>query len=465
MLFVQKQPLNPIEGPIQPCIKRDPPRFVEAGKHWTANPGDIILDNATNPYLIDGTILAVARDRNKTQYGQKSYTFKVNKAFRPPLIDRDDLVPLSRLPRPTTQYRNNPSIPFQTMNPMSMEGRNYVKQQRCADNILPSFFHRVDQPQPDVVINLQQKLPSVSVETPKSFGLHLPTEGCTDPNIRKIGWEVTLRNKKAVEAKSNPSFSIGVQSQHNDVSLSEHNPKVFADAGRTFCLRNNNSSQQDISLQKRNPSVYADSKKEWFVHFNAEQPDIELDLHNPSVFANAGHSSMLRHTNTVEKDISLERKNPLVFAHAKKEYAVNLNDVSNTKDIFLEQKRPNASASSGRAQNIETIQDRNIELKQRVIHTNTGTGRRAMEFGNPEHSKKEAPRIANRVQTSASSGMENMVKETIRNEDIFLKQTLTPNKGDTYTSNSAMPVFCEKRPDVRIKSKERLRPASSGNWS
>lgn len=463
MLFVQKQPLNPIEGPIQPCIKRDPPRFVEAGKHWTANPGDIILDNATNPYLIDGTVLAVARDRNKTQYGEKSYTFKVNKAFRPPLINRDDLLPLSRLPRPTTQYRNNPSIPFQTTNPMSMEGRNYVKQQRCADNILPSFFHRVDQPQPDVVINLQQKLPSVSVETPKSFGLHLPTEGCTDPNIRKIGWEVTLRNKKAVEAKSNPSFGLGVQSQHQDITLEEHNPKVFANAGKNFSFLENNSSQQDISLQRRNPNVFADSKREWFIHFNAEQPNIELELHNPSVFADAGHSSSLRHINNTERDISLQRKNPLVFANAKKEYAVSLQNTGNSQDIFLEQKRPTASAYSGMAQNIETIQDRNVELRQRVIHTNTGTGRRAMEFGNPEHSKKEAPRLANRVKTSAMSGREGVIKETLRNEDVSLRQTLEPNRGNTYKSDSAMPVFCEKRPEVRIKSKQRVKPISGGN--
>lgn len=463
MLFVQKQPLNPIEGPIQPCIKKDPPRFVEAGKHWTANPGDIILDNATNPYLIDGTVLAVARDRNKTQYGQKSYTFKVNKAFRPPLIDRDDLVPLSRLPRPTTQYRNNPSIPFQTMNPMSVEGRNYVKQQRCADSILPSFFHRVDQPQPDVVINLQQKLPNVSVETPKSFGLYLPSEGCTDPNVRKIGWEVTLRNKKAVEAKSNPSFGLGIQTQNQDISLEEHNPKVFVEAGKNFCLKENISSQKDIQLSKRNPSVFADSKKEWFVHFNAEQPTVELELHNPSVFADAGRTSSLKYTNSEQRDVVLERKNPLVFAHAKNEYGLNVDGIMGEKDIFLEQKRPNASASSGKRQNIETIQDRNIELKQRVIHTNTGTGRRAMEFGNPEHSKIGAPRLANRVKTSANSGMENIVKETPRKEDVFLKQTISPNKGDIYKSDSAMPMFYEKRPEVKIKSKERLKPAFGGS--
>ncbi|ALX27536.1 hypothetical protein GMAR_ORF162 [Golden Marseillevirus] len=341
------------------------------------------------------------------------------------------------------------------MNPKSVEGRNYVKQQRCADSILPSFFHRVDQPQPDVVINLQQKLPSASAETVKTPGVFLPTEGATDPNIRKIGWQVTLRDKKPVQVTANKTQCIGLQEQVIVPELQHHNPKVFAGAGKNFSLRQNNASQ-DISLERRNPAVFANSGKEFFVHFNAEQPDVELQLHNPSVFAEAGHSNPMKHTNFQERDIELQRKNPLVFAHAKKEYALNLQNPDS--NVELEQKRPTASAFSNISKNVETVQERNVELKQRVLHTNADTGRRAMEFGNPEHSRKDNLRLAQRVQTSAVAGRDTFVKETPRNENVSLRPTLEPNRGNTYRSDSALPVLLQERPQVQIKSKQKVQP-------
>nr|WQM87200.1 hypothetical protein [Marseillevirus cajuinensis] len=463
MLFRQKQPLNPIEGPIQPCIKKDPPRFVEAGKAWTVNPGDIILDNAENPYLVDGTVLAVARDRNKTQYGQRSYTFKVNKNFRPPLIDRDDLVPLSRLPRPTTQYRNNPSIPFQTMNPISVEGLRYVKQQRCADGIRPSFFHRVEEPQPDVIVDLSQKLPTISAEAPKSTPVFLSNECVSDPNIRKIGWEVTLRNKGAVQPHLNSSVPVSLHQETQQPELEHRNPKVFAGAGATFCLRENGTmGQSDLELSKRNPSVFANAGREWFTRFDVQQPDVELELHNPSVFASAGEWNPVKYTNS-SRDIELERRNPSVFADSRKEFGVNVN--TSSPDIFLEQKRPTVSVGAGKSQPLENIQERNVELKQRVLHTNASTGRRAMEFGNPEHSIQAPTRLANRVSTSADARKEAPVKETPRNEHVSLRQTLEPNKGNTYTSHSALPQFVERRSEPRLRGKEKLKPMTGGNWS
>lgn len=464
MLFRQKQPLNPIEGPIQPCIKKDPPRFVEAGKAWTVNPGDIILDNAENPYLVDGTVLAVARDRNKTQYGQRSYTFKVNKNFRPPLIDRDDLVPLSRLPRPTTQYRNNPSIPYQTMNPISVEGLRYVKQQRCADGIRPTFFQRVEEPQPDVIVDLSQKLPTISAEAPKNTPIFFSNECASDPNIRKIGWEVTLRNKGAVQPRMNNSVPLSLQQETQGPELERRNPQVFAGAGKTFCLRENSTmGQSDIELSKRNPSVFASAGREWFTSFDAQQPDVELDLHNPSVFASAGVQNPFKHTNSPEQEIHLSQRNPSVFANARREFGVNV--TQETPDIFLEQKRPTVSVGSGRSQPLENVQERNIELKQRVLHTNASTGRKAMEFGNPEHSIQGPARLANRVSTSADSRKENPIKETLRNERVSLKQTLEPNKGNTYTSQSALPQMVERRSEPQLRGKEKLRPMSGGNWS
>ncbi len=251
----------------------------------------------------------------------------------------------------------------------------------------------------------------------------------------------------------NNSVPLSLQQETQGPELERRNPQVFAGAGKTFCLRENSTmGQSDIELSKRNPSVFASAGREWFTSFDAQQPDVELDLHNPSVFASAGVQNPFKHTNSPEQEIHLSQRNPSVFANARREFGVNV--TQETPDIFLEQKRPTVSVGSGRSQPLENVQERNIELKQRVLHTNASTGRKAMEFGNPEHSIRGPARLANRVSTSADSRKENPIKEILRNERVSLKQTLEPNKGNTYTSQSALPQMVERRSEPQLRGKE-----------
>lgn len=456
MLFIQKKPLNPIEMPVAPCIQKAPPIFVDAKKHWVVNVGDVVLDQYDNEQMVDGNVLAVARDRNQTQYGKKSYTHVVNRAFRPPLIDRDDLVPLSRLPRPTTQYRNNPSINFQTLNPISYEGTRYVKQQRCADGIRPAFFHRLERIQPDAVFELEQRTPTVSVESNKSTPVFLANEGSDNPQIQKMESEWERRNKGPVQVHANASVPLQLNQQQNSRELFEHNPKVFANAGREFSLKETQHNETQV-LERRNPQVFADAKREWFVSVNAEQPDIELELHNPSVFASAGrtydiqenHSSQIR---------ELEKKNPTVFADARKEYGIQISDQE--KVFTLEQKRPTISVGSGKSQRFDQPIDREHELKQRVLHVSANTGKTARDFSNPEHGRQPV-RLAERVKSSITPNPSVPFSDTRQvDENVRLKETLSPNNWGKFQGGSAKPKMMEERQTPRLKEKKMGRVAA-----
>ena len=104
-----KRPLNTLENPTYPDIRRGPPRFRSAGKHWKVDVGATLMDQYANRQLTEGTLLIQSRDYNKTIYGQSSHRDVVNKNFRPPLLDPiKDFYPLSRLPRERVIPRLNP---------------------------------------------------------------------------------------------------------------------------------------------------------------------------------------------------------------------------------------------------------------------------------------------------------------------------------------------------------------------
>lgn len=135
----RKQPHNPIIGPVRPGIKRLAPEFRDAGKNWNVDVNRVLREQESNP-MNYSCVLAVPRDANQTQYGAKSYTSKVNKEVRFPYRDPDLQHPLSRLPRPTTQFINWSKYP--TLYPMDMPAREYEKyiNRKDAGNILETPY-------------------------------------------------------------------------------------------------------------------------------------------------------------------------------------------------------------------------------------------------------------------------------------------------------------------------------------
>jgi hypothetical protein len=103
-----KKAHNVIETPIYPDIKKGPPQFKSAGKHWMVDPGRVMADLQSNNQHIDGAVLAVSRDSHQYKYGKSSHRDVVNLAFRPALVTIEDIEPLSRRRRQTVVPRINP---------------------------------------------------------------------------------------------------------------------------------------------------------------------------------------------------------------------------------------------------------------------------------------------------------------------------------------------------------------------
>lgn len=138
-MYFRRQPLNPVEGPVQPGIRKLPSEFKDAGKHWTVDTGRVLSEQESNP-MNYSCVLAVGRDDNETQYGKKSFTPVVNKEFRPPYRDPDLQNPLCRIPRPTTQFINYSKYP--NLYPMDLPAREYEKyiNRKDAGNIIETPY-------------------------------------------------------------------------------------------------------------------------------------------------------------------------------------------------------------------------------------------------------------------------------------------------------------------------------------
>jgi hypothetical protein len=109
-----KKPLNQLENPIIPDIKKGPTRFQWSGKHWTVDTAQTLLDTDSNTQLIEPAILAQSRDYGRDQYGHSSYQEKIT-VFRMPLQNHyEDFGPLNRLPTKihAIQPRINPGTAF-----------------------------------------------------------------------------------------------------------------------------------------------------------------------------------------------------------------------------------------------------------------------------------------------------------------------------------------------------------------
>lgn len=104
-----KRPLNTLENPVYPNIKKGPPRFINSRKHWVVD-DTVISASVPEDYALQDAVLYQSRDQSRITYGVSSHRDYVNEEFRPPIQTMEDLEPLSRLRRKTVWGRINPSV-------------------------------------------------------------------------------------------------------------------------------------------------------------------------------------------------------------------------------------------------------------------------------------------------------------------------------------------------------------------
>ena len=350
-LNLLKQPLNVLEGPVYPFIQKDPPRFVWSKKHWTAHVGDIIRETETKPQTYDHAVLAVSRSENQTRYGAKSYTPKVNKAFRPPLefMDPHARLPLSRMPHPTVVGRINPGSTkvYHSQNEHDMDVSSMIDHSRIGASVRPTYYFRLDKSDPKELYGTVHPLTQKLHASGKS-GINTPihvTEG---------------------------------QSPLDQTVLDFHNPQVSPVSPLQIPINlNQQSSLEDLHLEYHNPIAAPRSNPSapYICHQKTPNEFLELQKINPtSEPINAGMNTPINlNQETPLRFLELEQKitvkganiNPSIHFN-KTNY--NIQDTKASSNPKLRVEYQTTSLIPYRANNT----DRNVTLKEARYYSENG---------------------------------------------------------------------------------------------
>jgi len=279
-----KKPLNMIEGPIYPDIKKGPPRFAWSGKHWVADAA-VMRDTEQINQFYESAVLAQARDYNQTVYGQSSHRDVVNAAFRPPLIDPiEDIYPLTRIPATskTIVPRINPGTAdnsgtsgFAAKNERINNIEKHLTDRVTSGNWRATFYAPIEVPMDNSVLpDLELTLPAVSA----SAGFVYPAFDAPTP-------EVHLDHEQI-----HPLMDTGVTTQvHLDGS----------------------SGREGMELYHTRPQVSASAGMNTPIQINGPQ-DLEtrLDLGytRPQVSASAGVNTPVQLDGPTRTDIEFETR-------------------------------------------------------------------------------------------------------------------------------------------------------------
>lgn len=312
----RKKPLNQLENPIYPNIKEGPPRFRWTGKSWHVDQGRTLIDgNQDFPEFAGHAVLVQSRDYNKQHaYGVSSHKDVVNLEFRPPLITMEDTMPLSRLPRPITVPRINPSgaddtsTRFTVQNNRPSEIHSFMTDRVKDDEWRPTFFCPIDNSlyeNGSVLPDLEFKLPQVSA----TAGFRFASNGMIVFDEPR-----TLEHEKTVGVRSNPEvpFISDIESGMEHLTLDYNRPQVSATSG----------VQMSVTPLGTN-----------------EKGEVILDYKRPQVSVTAGHEIPYGSNVKFDEEYQLEEK-------LHEDFHVSSSSPFQTKNNFVEPQRVRESPLS-----------------------------------------------------------------------------------------------------------------------
>lgn len=343
-----KKPLNMMENPVYPDIKRGPPRFVWSGKHWKVDAGATMRDTEPITQFYEDAVLAVSHDYNQNVYGKSSHRDIVNAAFRPPLLDPyTDFYPLNRIPctRDTIIPHINPGTAhdgYRAKNERTNNVESALTDRVQKGELQPTFYCPLSQPQDNSVLpDLETKLPSVSATAGWNVPLQIDAHYSNPiyPDLRE-------RLETPIASGKTTSLKIDGNTPFESLHLNPNRPGVSVSSGATTSLRLNGETPE-IELQTNRPNVSVSSGATTNLRLNGETPEIELHPNRPNVSVSSGATTNLR-----------------------------LN--GETPEIELHPNRPNISASSGATTKYTTpIDIHEVELVTHLgatpINVNPGT--------------------------------------------------------------------------------------------
>ena len=256
-------------------------------------------------------MLFQSKDYNSQHaYGKfSSRTQVVNKEFRPPPIERDDLLPLSRIPRPTIVPRINPGTAFATggtsayieQNMSAPQVEKYLTDSVKAGEIRPTFYAPISLPIDNSVLpDLETTLPPTSA----SAGFRFPR--------------------------------AGGRLDQQDLELEYKSVPISASAQRKFINVNAFDGREDLDLEYKNPQVSAIARANMLKRGLTPVDIEELDYNRPQVSATARENFTPTGITILDFD-DFEYNNPQVSAIARsnmpKISTIN-NGMSSTEILF-----------------------------------------------------------------------------------------------------------------------------------
>lgn len=257
--MARKRPLNNIEAPVLPDIRKAPPRFLWSKRHWTVDTGRTLAQVEMIPQLQEAAVLAQSWDYNSQHaYGKRAtYDVVVNKEFRPPLQDRDDFLPLSRIPRPVIIPRINPGTAHPSGGSAMMTQNTSINgiDKNMSDRIKHGDVFMaprttVSTQQEQILPDLQTKMPSVSI-----------TSG---------------QNVRSINSPDTPNINLSQKIQTEGVS------------GFSYVLLDAPSSMEGKEFSYLRPQVSAGAGVKGITQIEIDRPDYDLQYTRPQVAAGSG---------------------------------------------------------------------------------------------------------------------------------------------------------------------------------
>ena len=274
-----KKPLNAIENPIFPDIKKGPPRFVWSRKHWQVDPGAVMRDTEPYTHFYDDAVLAQSRDYNKTVYGQSSHKDIVNANFRPPMISYyEDVGPLNRVP--ATIHAIIPHI-----NPGTADHDGYAaKNERNTDIVgaltdrvsggewRPTFYAPMEVPQDNSVLpDLEAKLPSVSAHAGWEMDAYIAPAPAQRIDLEDEGLSTPIFTRQTTNIRLDGPTGM------ENYETYDNRPQVSASAGVNVPITIDGETPVDYVLYDNRPQVSASAGMNTPINIDSETPIAELE--------------------------------------------------------------------------------------------------------------------------------------------------------------------------------------------
>lgn len=348
-----KRPLNQIENPIYPDIRKAPPRFENAGKYWKVDMGSVVrnMEMFSDMNMAAGGIVAQDRDYNKQMFGGASSHREKIVNFRPPLTNYyDDVCPQHMVPattriiathlNPTTVVDGGVSA-FLADNFHTVDTDRYIIKDKvaCTPVATAGYNKRIDNRIDNSVLpDLELKLPQVASSAGYDPVYRDPTNHVIDVQIDYSKPDLPLEagnNYSGVYTTTGPSTVLGFE----NFEFTDNRPQVFADSGANYQYRDFNVDTELPDLKHTIPQVSTSAGKEYnYRPSNLEEtqiPDLEHNI--PQVSASAGYNPTYRPPDIQETHIELEYTIPQVAASAGYQTPYISHDVDSNKNIVQRQ--------------------------------------------------------------------------------------------------------------------------------